>query len=82
MIYGRTVTSQLSLSSVWLTAYLVQSRQEYQGVWTRRMARFGIELGAIGSIGHDLAVGTAETRARLIPFASPNDYILQNVPCC
>ena len=48
--------------------------------WTRRIVRVRIELGAISSIGHDLAVGTAEARAGLVPFAAPDDHILLNVP--
>ena len=38
-----------------------------------------IELGAVGSEGHDLAIGTAETRARSVLFAAPDHHVLQNV---
>ena len=47
--------------------------------WTFLIARIGIELGAIGSIGHDLAVGTTETGTRPVPFAAPDDDVPQNV---
>ena len=41
--------------------------------------RLRVELGAVGAEGRDLAVGAAETRARPIVLAAPDDHVLQHV---
>ena len=43
------------------------------------ITRIGIELGAIGAEGHDLAVGTTQARAGLVPLAAPYDLVLQDI---